>query len=223
MAILSNLYPPIVNDINPAFIRTATCKVYFAFSSYNSTEDIKNIQVSVINQRTNLSALDPIKYPTGIKIVSGWSTDDNVPNEDYKYYININIDDLASQYFELNQTYKVQLRFTSTGASNPPIIDGRSTATATWLANNIDYFSEWSSVCLIRGISRPIITIRGLQQNSSVKLNTPLVNVVGNLRFTDQETEYLKSYNIKLLQGSAVLTESGDIYTNSYNPNEFNY
>jgi hypothetical protein len=60
---------------------------------------------------------------------------------------------LEAGAFELNQFYKVQLRFTSKLASNPPV-NGKI---ATWLEENINYFSEWSKVCLIKGIEQPLI------------------------------------------------------------------
>ena len=70
MSITSNLYPPICPDTCPAFIRTESCKIYFSLSMYNSAADIKNVQISLINQRTNASALKTSTYPSGIKIDS---------------------------------------------------------------------------------------------------------------------------------------------------------
>ena len=68
---------------------------------------------------------------------------------DYKYWVQINPSDLAEGAFGLNQFYKVQLRFTSNSASNPP---SNGTQLASWLYNNMQYFSEWSKVCIIKGI-----------------------------------------------------------------------
>ena len=70
MAITTNLYPPTVMDTLPAFIRTKSCKIYFSLSIYNSIADIKNVQISLINQRTNASALKTSLYPSGIKITN---------------------------------------------------------------------------------------------------------------------------------------------------------
>ena len=70
MAIIENLYPPIVMDTIPAFIRTKTCRVYFSLSVYTAASDIKNVQVSLINQKTNLSALKRSLYPAEIKITN---------------------------------------------------------------------------------------------------------------------------------------------------------
>jgi hypothetical protein len=68
--IQNNLYPPIVPDAQSAFIRTSNCRIYFSLSNYNNKNDIKNVQISLINQKTNLSALNPKKYPSGIKIAN---------------------------------------------------------------------------------------------------------------------------------------------------------
>ena len=53
----NNLYPPIVDTYMPAFIRTTACRIYFSLSIYNSIEEIKNVQIVISNQNTNLSAL----------------------------------------------------------------------------------------------------------------------------------------------------------------------
>ena len=227
MAITSNLYPPIVPDTTPAFIRTKSCKIYFSLSMYNSAADIKNVQISLVNQRTNASALKTSAYPSGIKIASLYYDPD--VRGDYNYYVQINPSDLAEGSFGLNQFYKVQLRFTSKSASNPP---SSGTALAKWLYDNMQYFSEWSKVCLIKGIEQPHISIRGFddtENNQETVLTNPMLEVIGELTYaknSTQEKEYLKSYNIKLYQANNmdnVLMQSEEVYTNPHNPNEFNY
>ena len=227
MAITSNLYPPIVTDTIPAFIRTKSCKIYFSLSMYNSAADIKNVQISLVNQRTNASALKTSTYPSGIKITSLYYDPD--VRGDYNYYVQINPSDLIEGSFGLNQFYKVQLRFTSNSASNPP---SNGTALAKWLYDNMQYFSEWSKICLIKGIEQPHISIRGFddtENNQETVLTNPMLEIIGELTYaknSTQEKEYLKSYNIKLYQANNmdnVLMQSEEIYTNPHNPNEFNY
>ena len=226
MAITSNLYPPLINDTLPSFIRTKTCRIYFSLSNYNSATDIKNVQISLINQRTNQSAFDTIKYPSGIKIAS-MIYDSNIQN-DFNYYVEIPVKDLAEGVFGLNQFYKVQLRFTSKSASDPPSL---GKGLATWLYNNMQYFSEWSKVCLIKGIEQPIITIRGFdntEANQETILTNAIIDIIGQMHYKNgvAEKEYLKHYNIKIYQDNdlnTVLFNSGEIYTNQYNPNEINY
>lgn len=227
MAIISEIYPPIVMDSQPSFIRTTEeCRIYFSLSTYNSEADIKNVQISLVNQRTNASAFKSDLYPSGIKIADIYY--DSTVRNDYNYYTIISSNDLINGIFELNQFYKVQLRFTSISASNPPDSDsGKELATATWLYNNMQFFSEWSKVCLIKGIEKPIINIRGFdttEVNQDIILTSPLVQIIGELTYANNsvETEYLKSYNIKLYQSNNMenaLIESGEIYTNPHNPN----
>ena len=227
MAITTNIYPPIVMDTLPAFIRTKSCKIYFSLSVYNSAADIKNVQISLVNQRTNASAFKTSLYPSGIKITN-MIYDPNVRG-DYNYYVQINPSDLAEGAFGLNQFYKVQLRFTSINASDPP---SNGVQLATWLYNNMQYFSEWSKVCLIKGIEQPHISIRGfddVENNQETILTNLMIDIIGELTYlknSTTESEYLKSYNIKLYQASdlnTVLMNSGQIYTNPHNPNEINY
>lgn len=224
--IRNNLYPPIVATYMPAFIRTQSCKIYFSLSMYNSYEDIKNVQVIISNQNTNISALKTSTYPAGIKITN-LNIDSSIDGDD-KYYITISPNDLEGGIFELNQFYKVQLRFTSVNAAN--ITDSQKIA--SWLSNNEAYFSEWSTVCLIKGIQQPLIYIKGFEDtgnNEETVFTTQVVDFVGSLYYSANsniEKEVLKSYSITLyneLDLETPLTESGVIYTNQYNPNEINY
>ena len=248
ISLINNLYPPIVPDAMPAFIRTQTCRIYFSFPIYNSKNDIKSIQLSLINQKTNTSALRSDLYPSGIKIIDSKLiksiADEENPDilwKDYDYFIEINTDDLIGKInsdnsitreFGLNQFYKVQLRFTSIIASNPDKQNGQ--VSAKWLYDNAGYFSEWSKVCLIKGIEKPIITIHGFEnsddiENEGIISTNQIVEIVGKLTFeknNNLEAEYLKSYNIKLYQADNInnpLIKSQEVYTNPYNPNEFNY
>jgi hypothetical protein len=85
MAIIENLYPPIVMDTIPAFIRTRACKIYFSLSIYTSESDIKNVQVSLVNQKTNISALRRDLFPSEIKIAR--LQYDETKKDNYNYYI----------------------------------------------------------------------------------------------------------------------------------------
>lgn len=226
-SIYPTITPPIVPDMEPAFLKHTVCKIYFSFSAYNVKGDIKNIQVSVVNQQTNESVLKS-DYPAGIKIISGWSTDSDEPdntihqrtnfNDNYPYYINLYPEDLT-EGFESNTIYKVQLRFTHMEAQDPP--DGK--ATAQWINDNLNYFSEWSKVCLIKGISQPTISINEL--NGSAPISQPLA-FTGKLSFANAEqSETLKSYNIIIKQKSTnkVVLQSNEIYTDPFSPNKIYY
>ena len=231
MAITSNLYPPIVPDILPAIVRTNDCYIYFSISPYNSLkDDIDSVQISITNQRTNSSILKPNIYPSGIKIGS-INLQKNTSN-DYNYYTIISKDDIIGDGFSLDQFYKIQLRFTAKNipADTESTPEEKKQGTAYWFYSNSDYFSEWSKVCLIKGISEPKISLRGFENidisNQETVFTTSLISIIGELTYADpQETEYLKNYNIKIYQSQTnnLVVDSGDIYTNQYNPNEINY
>ena len=228
MAVNINLYPPVVETYMPAFligssdIQKNTCRVYFSISLYNSLSDIKNAQVTVANQNTNLSVLDKSKYPCEI-MLTDIKTDLTRASDD-KYYIEIKPSDIE-EGFQINQYYKVQIRFTATGAADvsldaPQAID-------SWLAANLSNFSEWSTVCLVRGISIPSLSVSGFDISADTTLwSLNNVDVVGRLIYADPaETDTLKSYQIKLYDiNNQLLSDSGIIYSNAYsNINEFNY
>lgn len=227
--ILNNLYPPVVRDVQPAFVRNSSkCRIYFSLSKYNSTEEIKNVQVSLVNQKTNQSALNASKYPSGIKIAN-LGINSQIQN-DYKYYIDLTItnktstSDFITGYPGINQYYMVQLRFTSTQAPNPP---STGTGLDAWLYENRDYFSEWSQVLLIKAIEKPQITLAGLEAGVLKQLSSPPNQITGRLSFSNEnETEYLKSYNIVIYETSAGISnpsyKTQQIYTNQYGSNEIN-
>lgn len=226
MATNINLYPPIVETYIPAFLIGSDtdkdiCRVYFTLSMFNTTTEIANVQVSVRNQYTNLSVLSKTKYPSEIMIAA--LQEDATRISDDRYYIEIKKTDIQGGDFEINQYYKVQLRFTHKDAPSAPTngkLDG-------WLAANINYFSEWSTVCLVRGISAPELLVSGFTiegGNISWANYNPII--YGTLTFVDEaETEKMKSYQIKLFdKNGTLLTDSGIQYTNNYNnPNSFEY
>lgn len=228
MAVNINLFPPVVETYMPAFligssdIQKNTCRVYFSISLYNSLNDIKNAQVTVTNQNTNLSVLNKNKYPCEI-MLTNIKTDLTRVSDD-KYYIEIKPSDIE-EGFQINQYYKVQIRFTATAASNvslntPQKID-------SWLAANLSNFSEWSTVSLVRGISTPSLNIVGFDTTTDIIVwSIDKVDLIGKLTFASaEETDTLKSYQVKLYDSeNNLLRDSGILYTNTYsNINEFNY
>ena len=228
MAVNINLYPPVLETYMPAFlvgssdVQKNTCRVYFSISLYNSLSDIKNAQVTVANQNTNLSVLNKSKYPCEIMLTD--IKTDLTRTSDDKYYIEIKPSDIE-EGFQINQYYKVQIRFTAAGATNVDLTPPQ--AIDSWLAANLSNFSEWSTVCLVRGISVPRLNVSGFDISADTTLwSLNNVDVVGKLVYADPaETDTLKSYQIKLYDtNNQLLSDSGVLYTNAYsNINEFNY
>lgn len=225
MAININLYPPIVDTYVPSFLVDSgtdkdICRIYFTLSQFNTMADIANVQVTVRSQYTNLSVLDKSKYPSEIMITN--IQEDITKTSDDRYYIELNKTDIQGGKFEINQYYKVQMRFTHKDAPAAP----SNQALDAWLAANIDLFSEWSTVCLIRGISTPQLAVSGFTiegGNISWANYNPII--YGAIRFAnEEETEKLKSYQVKLYHNGSLLTDSGIQYTNINNdPNSFTY
>ena len=223
----NNLYPPIIETYMPAFLNTEACKVYFSLSRYNSYDEIKkNAQVIVNNQNTNLSMLSTSKYPTGIMLTQVY--EDDFITGDNRFYIIINPSDLEDGIFEINQYYKVQIRFTAASATEPQYGVNGEQQIAKWLVDNQNLFSEWSTVCLIRGISRPIIELKNFD-NSTDDFNllpSTSIDLIGNLFFIDEtEAETLKSYRIQIYKDATgeLVYDSRDIFANNYKPNEINH
>lgn len=218
MANLNNLYPPVIDTYMPAFVisqgdnkNTGACRVYFALSQYNSLEDIKSVWVTVNNQYTNQSVL---VHPTGLKAFGAPEIDPERDGDD-KYYITLNENDIINGWI-LNQLYKVQIRFCR--VSMPENI------TADWVINNSNLFSEWSTVCLIQGIEKPVLQLNNFIDSSETTIFTNYENVVaGRVLFNDEEE--LESYELKIYKddNKEMVYESGIVYTNIYNPNEINY
>ena len=54
------------------------------------------------------------------------------------------------------------MRFTKAGTEAAPT----NNKLDTWLAANLNNFSEWSTVCLIRGISKPSLEVDGIDSET---------------------------------------------------------
>lgn len=228
MAVLNNLYPPTISTYAPAFLIDSgtekdICKIYFSISAYNSYNEIENAQVTISYQNTNLSALDEIKYPCGVMITNIY--EDPAVSSENKYYIKIGKEDIEGGKFEINQYYKLQVRFTGVDAA--PVSTKVPQAIDSWLVANQSFFSEWSTVCLIRGISTPRLTINGFDAAAETTLwSTTNIDIVGRLTFANSsETDTLKDYQIKLYDSlGKILLDTGLLYTNKYSGiNEINY
>lgn len=216
----NTLYPPVVNTFMPAFVNTSDAIVYFSLSPYNSSSSIKRVHVSLVNQLTNENAfnnvngiiISSLKYDT----VSGL------------YYVIIPVTSVAGGQFNINQFYKVQLRFDCYDGEVPT----DEKAINSYLLEKQTYFSEWSSVCLIRPILQPNIQLRTFDTydgENTIAFNKGIIPVSGKMFFGDGsvvETETLQSYKLQVLSedGSIVVLETSEIYTgDNLDPNDINY
>lgn len=227
MAININLYPPIVNTYMPAFLADSadtslnTCRIYFSLSQYNNIEDIANVQVTLRDQNTNNSMLLRKRYPSEVMITS--LLEDTSKKSADRFYIEIAKDDVEGGW-DINTYYKVQVRFTRHDAEPAP----SNNKLDAWLAANAMLFSEWSTVCLIRGISTPTLDIDGIinPETGTYEWSTANSNLIGTLVFAQpEETDILKSYQVRVFDSADnLLTDSELLYASSYNNvNGFNY
>lgn len=163
--VLSTLYPPLIDTFMPAFPYDENVTVEFSISPYNSANMIKHLHVSLVNQKTNQNAfegsnngLDMNQRISGTSLVNGiWV----LPFEEIEGILHCDSDNLwhltiptallKNQNGETNKTftidyyYKLQLRFDSNNGSVAEI-------DSSYLTTKRVYFSEWSSVCLLKAI-----------------------------------------------------------------------
>lgn len=230
--VINTLFPPICNTFMSAFPNTTDAVVYFSLSPFNSSTEIKHVHISVVNQLNNENAI-ATKHPSGVLF-----SDLNYDTKAGMYYVTIPVADIDGNVFNINQFYKVQLRFDSCNWDN---IDGNDVPNTekkvtNYLLNYQQYFSEWSSVCLIRPILQPSIFIKTFEiyqeaagSGKVPSYNKGIIPIVGNMLFGDgsqNETETMQSYQIKILSenGKEVLQTYPTIYTgDNLDPNVINY
>lgn len=199
MAVVSSLYPPLIETFMPAFPHGGPAPVTFSFSPYNSISEIKKIHVSLVNQKTNQSAFKNSFNNNGNIIFNSiWiltfnqngtkNMKVNLTNNTCTIYIPKELLKGDSQTFVVDNYYKVQIRF-----------DG-STATpnsTSYLQDERQFFSEWSSVCLIKAIPEIQLGMDGfdnqftnVDEESSSKIRTVqagIVPIAGSILYNYKE------------------------------------
>lgn len=214
MAYDNALYPPIVATYMPAFVGNE-CRIYFNISDYQSWPQGQTLyaQAIVNHQTTNASALSTEHYPLGIKQFSTDEAGDEVSDKGIhmaeemtpqydanQLYIIIDNNDIQGG-FKNGEYYRVQIRFSYVGVQ----IDSSSS-----ISEHINDFSEWSTVCLIKKITEPQITVEG-KNEGQLDAKPCFPSVTGTIgTFLSQEDESLKSIEIKLKYLDTVL-DSGTI------------
>ena len=186
------LYPPIVASSMPAFnIKEGKVRIYFTLSNYNSSkiEDIKAVHITCRRQSSNVNVIETTSekaHNTEI-LQKTWQQDDSdIPF--HRYYVEL----LGSQIineknqktqttqktqngFEADVLYKVQLRLSSkTYEENKE--EGMS-----FYTNNIENFSQWSTVCIIKPINVPQFYIDDFHVEGEVPKEYDINNFYQNL------------------------------------------
>ena len=243
------LYPPIVDSYMPAFVvngNQGTCRIYFSLSKFNGANDIGTVHISIIKQQTGENAVNinnkdsssgKIKrlYNTGIILNA-------VPIQPDKkkliYYVEINRKEILGNQWETGKIYKVQLRLTESGVS---CSETQPTKITEWLNQKAGSFSEWSTVCAIKPISKinyeiPYLGINSDENNNNSNkknvtthvLTFSTLELAGSFQREPSEQEPINSYRFILYDNEIqehVLEDTGDIYLNQgeTNNNSFFY
>lgn len=208
------LYPPIVNYAMPAFsVSDNAVNIYFSLSEYNALSDIKSIQLTVRYLNSNENALNTTLYPSRIKSINtnAIPIDETRITQKDKYFVTLLKSDLTKG-FELDQIYKVQLRCCSvTSPANAQL-------TALWLNQNVSQFSEWSTVCLLKPISKPSITVAGMGDGDGY-INYTSVDSIFTITYASGESkEPLKAWRTILSDASqsTILADSSWVTYKNY-------
>ena len=182
------LYPPIVASSMPAFnIQDKKVRIYYSLSTYNvaKKDDIQSVHITVRNQASNVNVLvNPNEM-----IEKSFGLQDDIDKVLNRYYVDIADEDIAGG-FKLQNLYKVQLRFSNISGS--------------FYTNNINNFSEWSTVCIIKPIQAPEFYINDFytgqppQQTDQNNFYSSLADFVGIYNQKDS-IEKLKSWRLRLL------------------------
>ena len=187
--IVSTLYPPLIDTFMPAFPYEGPAPVSFSFSPYNSLNEIQRIHVSLVNQKTNQSAFKNNTSTLGtnfsdiILYDNIWIIPFNTNNSEY-YNIDIinntctikipkQLLKTDNSNFTVSNYYKVQIRL-----DNCPLSDS-SLINAAYLQEKRQYFSEWSSVCLIKAIPKVELGMIGFDNEFKDVIDE---NIISNVR-----------------------------------------
>lgn len=156
------LFPPIVESYQPAFDATSafTYKIEFKLSNYTDISEVGHVGLRLIKQSDNSSAIRASKW---IDEIVYFRKDEIYSKTDGSgYYVNISVaDDLKIKAWETNTYYKVQLRLGVDSVMwNKKAADG-DIQYKEWRDEQImkGKFSEWSTVMLIKPISKPTVEI----------------------------------------------------------------
>lgn len=163
--VLSTLYPPLIDTFMPAFPYDENVTIEFSISPYNTANMINFLHVSLVNQKTNQNAFEGsdsglTQKVSGTKLVNGiWilpfqeidgilhCDSDNLWHLTIPTFLLKNQDNEINKTFTIDYYYKLQLRFDSCND-----IINLNGIDASYLTTKRVYFSEWSSICLLKAI-----------------------------------------------------------------------
>jgi len=229
--VLNTLYPPLIETFMPAFPYEGPAVVNFSISSYNEQNSFKKIHISLSKQKTNNSVLknttdaeSSFKVFNNIWILNvGDST--YVKTQDginYTVEIPSSILNTDTSEFVIDDYYKVQIRL-----DNSPL----TPVNANYLSSQRPWFSEWSSVCLIKAIPKislemsdfqkvEILESQSIDQKLVRTVQKGIIPIVGRLQYetskkniSDTDTQSTTAYDETLQKYKITISSqrTGDV------------
>lgn len=184
-----NLYPPIVDSVMPNFVQyidnsgndyldSKGAKIYFTIPKFVNEEDLSYYMLVTIKDSDNTNVLNSTDYPSGVALIRNWG-------HPYIHILPEYIKD--EEGFIAGEVYKVQLKFISSSVDiQPADVTNINQKMSTWLVENQDNFSEWSTVTLVKCIDNPIHK----RYNISSYINPYELSIPINIDFDSQDELY---------------------------------
>ena len=241
VTVVNALYPPVIESFQPAFIYNQNVWISFSISNFNSLENIKKVHVSVVDQRNNSNVLKGYIDKTMQNTDSEWnygivggilvaempnftSTIEKEKRGLFQYdplnqvfAITLKPEWLQREgnYWNNNQYYQVQIRFDSNDDDFPT-----GEEFSKYLLDKRAYFSEWSSITLIKPILEPKISLHQLEEGENLLVYAGDNHINGSISFEypenlsgiTLETERLQSYRILAFLDEKKIYDSEWVY-----------
>ena len=231
-----NLFPPIVDSYMPSFaVEDKECQILFSISDYNSLNAIAGAEVSIRYQSNNTSALANGQDFIKDNEVLTWTEEIDKEKKEFSAFISFDKNNgiitipegvLKERKFKANEIYKVQIRLLSKQLENGnPVFDNDG--------KQIYDYSEWSTVCLIKGIHKAIIRVPLFEDSSDIgdmviNIGTLDVNAIvepidKTINTEEQFNENIYYYEMYIYKNGSVYEHSGRIYTTDENERNLKY
>lgn len=207
-------YPPITYSSLPAFPAGTDLMFRFNIPNLNAKNDIKSIQFVVNFQTNNKSAVRREQWHTDIIFIP-WSS---VREDSLGYYVYIGSDNLTNGW-EAGLYYRIQARFGLIEGPEQVGFDWEDWAEWSQHAAENNLLTEWSTVTIVKAITRPIVSIINLTDSSAEAGNqfvsSSLSTFVGAYYSSDPQ-EIVDTYRFIITdQNGTIVADSGTQHHNA--------
>lgn len=207
-------YPPITYSSLPAFPAGTDLMFRFNIPNLNAKNDIKSIQFVVNFQTNNKSAVRREQWHTDIIFIP-WSS---VREDNLGYYVYIGSDNLTNGW-EAGLYYRIQARFGLIEGPEQVGFDWEDWAEWSQHAAENNLLTEWSTVTIVKAITRPTVSIINLTDSSAEVGNqfvsSSLSTFVGAYYSSDPQ-EIVDTYRFIITdQNGTVVADSGTQHHNA--------